>query len=94
MGMNNFTVMTRVILPQAVRRMLPPVGNMLVSLVKDTSLVSVIGVAELLNVSQSVGAATFRNIETLLFITLFYLAINIPLAALVNYLHRKQVINA
>ncbi|GAA2007283.1 amino acid ABC transporter permease [Nakamurella flavida] len=94
MGMSHVTVLRRVILPQAVRRMLPPVGSMLVSLTKDTSLVSVIGVAELLSISQSVGAQTFRNIETLLFATLFYLAINIPLAVAVNRLHRKQVVDA
>jgi len=65
-----------------------------VSLTKDTSLVSVIGVAELLNTSQSVGAQTFRNIETLLFISLFYLVINLPLALATTRMHRRQVIDA
>ncbi|MFD1713420.1 amino acid ABC transporter permease [Amnibacterium flavum] len=94
MGMKDSTALRRVILPQAIRRMLPPVGNMLVSLTKDTSLVSVIGVAELMSVSQTLGASTFRNLESLLVVTVFYLAINIPLSALVSYLHKKQVVNA
>ena len=94
MGMKPVKVLTRVVYPQALRRMLPPVGNLVVSLTKDTSLVSVIGVAELLNTSQSVGAQTFRNIETLLFISLFYLIINLPLALATTRMHRKQVIDA
>jgi polar amino acid transport system permease protein len=67
---------------------------MLVSLTKDTSLVSVIGVAELLNTSQSIGASTFRNIEALLVASLFYLAINLPIAMAVTWWHKKKVINA
>lgn len=94
MGMGPIKVLTRIIYPQAVRRMLPPLGNLIVSLTKDTSLVSVIGVAELLNTSQSVGAQTFRNIETLLFISVFYLIINLPLAWVATRLHRRQVIDA
>jgi polar amino acid transport system permease protein len=69
-------------------------GQWEASLTKDTSLVSVIGVAELMSVSQTLGASTFRNLESLLVVTVFYLAINIPLAALVSHLHRKQVVNA
>jgi polar amino acid transport system permease protein len=94
MGMAPVKVLTRVIYPQAIRRMLPPLSNLIVSLTKDTSLVSVIGVAELLNTSQSVGAQTFRNIETLLFISVFYLIINLPLAWVATRLHRTQVVDA
>lgn len=94
MGMHHLQVLRRVVYPQAIRRMLPPIGNMLITLAKDTSLVSVIGVAELLNMSQSVGAQTFRNVESLLFISLFYLAVNIPLALLTTRLHNRQVANA
>ena len=94
MGMSPVKVLTRVIYPQAFRRMLPPLSNLIVSLTKDTSLVSVIGVAELLNTSQSVGAQTFRNIETLLFISVFYLIINLPLAWIATRLHRQQVVDA
>jgi His/Glu/Gln/Arg/opine family amino acid ABC transporter permease subunit len=94
MGLTPTRTLRRIILPQAVRNMLPPVGSMLVSLTKDTSLVSVIGVAELLNASQSIGASTFRNIEALLVASLFYLAINLPIATAVNWWHRKKVIDA
>lgn len=94
MGMGHTQILRRVIYPQAVRRMLPPLGNMMVSLVKDTSLVSVIGVAELLNTSQTVGAATFQTIEALMFIALFYLVINIPLAQAATRMHERLVVHA
>jgi His/Glu/Gln/Arg/opine family amino acid ABC transporter permease subunit len=94
MGMSRLQVLRRVVYPQGIRRMLPPIGNMLITLTKDTSLVSVIGVSELLNTSQSVGAQTFQNLSTLLFISLFYLAVNIPLALLTTRLHNQQVVNA
>ncbi|GAA1667021.1 glutamine ABC transporter permease [Mycolicibacterium murale] len=94
MGLTHLRTLRRIILPQAIRNMLPPVGSMLVSLTKDTSLVSVIGVAELLNASQSIGASTFRNIEALLVASLFYLAINLPIAMAVTWWHKKKVIDA
>lgn len=89
MGMSRFQMMRRVVYPQAIRRMMPPIGSMLIYLNKDTSLVSVIGVAELFNVAQSVGARLFRNIEILIFIAALYLVINIPLAIISERLHRK-----
>ena len=89
MGIPHLLVLRRIIYPQAVRRMLPPIGSMLVSLTKDTSLVSVIGVAELFNTAQSVGAQTFRQIEVLLSISLIYLAINLPLAVYAERLNRR-----
>lgn len=90
MGMPHFKTLVRVIYPQAIKRMLPPIGNMLISLTKDTSLVSVIGVAELFNTAQNVGAGTFRQIEVLLLVSLFYLLINLPLAINAERLNRRM----
>ena len=89
MGIPKTNTLVRIIYPQALKRMLPPIGNMLISLTKDTSLVSVIGVAELFNTAQNVGAATFRQIEVLILVSVFYLAINLPLAWLVERLNRR-----
>ncbi|MEV7004976.1 amino acid ABC transporter permease [Streptosporangium sp. NPDC051022] len=89
MGMTRLQTLRRVIYPQAIRRMLPPIGSMLIGLTKDTSLVSVIGVADLFNTAQTVGARTFRQMEVLLFISLFYLIINLPLAAYAERLNRR-----
>lgn len=89
MGMSSMQTLRRIVYPQAVRRMLPPIGSMLVGLTKDTSLISVIGVAELFNTAQTVGAQTFRQIEVLLFISVIYLAINLPLARYAERLNRQ-----
>jgi len=94
MGMNRLQTMFRVVYPQAITKMLPPIGSMLIYLNKDTSLVSVIGVAELFNTAQSVGARLFRNMEILMFIAVLYLVINIPLAIITERLHKKYVVNA
>ncbi len=89
LGIPRMRTLRRIIYPQATRRMLPPIGSMLVSLTKDTSLVSVIGVAELFNTAQNVGSATFRQIEVLLVISVIYLLINLPLAAYAERLNRR-----
>jgi polar amino acid transport system permease protein len=94
MGMTRLQTMIRVVYPQAIVRMLPPIGSMLIYLNKDTALVSVIGVAELFNTAQSVGARLFRNMEVLIFIAALYLVINIPLAIVTEKLHKKYLVNA
>lgn len=90
MGIPHSRVLVRIIYPQAIKRMLPPIGNMLISLTKDTSLISVIGVAELFNTAQNVGAGTFRQIEVLLLVSLFYLVINLPLALNAERLNKRM----
>ena len=90
MGMTPLTVLWRVIYPQALRRMLPPLTNMAVNLTKDTSLLSVIGVAEMFNISQSIAARSFKNVEVLLVVAGLYLVINIPLAVISNRLYARQ----
>jgi His/Glu/Gln/Arg/opine family amino acid ABC transporter permease subunit len=94
MGMNRLQTMVRIVYPQAIVRMLPPIGSMLIYLNKDTALVSVIGVAELFNTAQSVGARLFRNMEVLIFIAALYLIINIPLAIITERLHKKYLVAA
>ena len=90
MGISRFRTLVRIVYPQALRRMLPPITNMLIGLTKDTSLISVIGVAELFNTAQNVGAGTFRQIEVLLLVSLFYLVINLPLALNAERLNRRM----
>jgi polar amino acid transport system permease protein len=75
LGMSYGQAMRRVILPQAVRRLLPPLGNEFIALLKDSSLVSTIGLYELLRRSQTIVAATFRPIEIYITTGLLYLAL-------------------
>ena len=63
LGMTRTQVMRRIILPQAVVRMLPPIANTLITLIKDSSLVSVISVAELMWAAQSLASVTLRPVS-------------------------------
>jgi len=88
-GMTPWQALHRVIYPQAIRRMLPPIGSMFVSLLKDTSLVAILGVPELMNTAQNVGALTFRNIEVLLVVAMMYFIMTYPLVMLASWLHKR-----
>ena len=70
--------MRRVILPQALRLVIPPIGNQFIAMLKDTALVSVTGVVwELLWRAQKVGRANFKTMEALLVAAVFYWIITI-----------------
>ncbi len=89
LGMTWWQALRRIVYPQAIRRMLPPLGSMLIGLTKDTSLISVIGVAELFSTAQSVGAQTFRQLEAFIVIAGFYLIVTLPLAVLASQVTRR-----
>jgi len=89
LGMTWLQALRRVVYPQAIRRMLPPLGSMMISLTKDTSLISVIGVTELFNSAQSIGAQTFRQLEAFIVISGFYLLLTLPLALAAAYMTRR-----
>ncbi|KPV52213.1 amino acid ABC transporter, partial [Kouleothrix aurantiaca] len=74
LGMSHVQAMRYIILPQAVRNVLPALGNDLIALLKDTSLVSVLGVREITQVSRLSVSTTFRYEETYFILTLFYLS--------------------
>lgn len=89
LGLNYFQTMKKVIIPQAVRRMLPPLGNEAITLLKDSSLVSAIGLAELAYAARTAAGAYARYWEPYLFISFIYLLITMVLSYGVGYLERK-----
>lgn len=74
-GMTRRMMMRRIILPQAARVIVPPLGNNFNNMLKITSLLSVIGVQEIFRVTQDTQAATFRTFETYFGVALYYLAL-------------------
>ncbi|WP_255770941.1 amino acid ABC transporter permease [Pseudarthrobacter sulfonivorans] len=72
-GMTNYRVMRRVILPQAMRFIIPPTGNQVISMLKATSLVSVIAMADLFYTAQSIYNRTFETIPLLIVSVIWYL---------------------
>jgi polar amino acid transport system permease protein len=79
MGMRPALLMRRVVLPQAFRIALPPYGNTLVMMLKDSSLVSTITVAEMTRQGQLIAASTFQNMTVYTLVALLYLAMSLPL---------------
>ena len=69
--------------------MLPPIGSMTVSLLKDTSLVSVIAIPELMNTAQNLTASTFRPLEVLTVVAVIYFVLAYPIAQLADLLYRR-----
>ena len=79
-GMRGPMIMRRVILPQAFRIALPPYGNTLVMMLKDSSLVSTITVAEMTRAGQLIASSTFENMTVYTLVALLYLALSLPLS--------------
>jgi polar amino acid transport system permease protein len=77
-----------IILPQALRISLPPTVGFLVQLVKNTSIVSVVGFIELSRAGQLVNNATFKPFQVFAVVALLYFAICFPLSRLSRYLER------
>ncbi|WP_199286084.1 amino acid ABC transporter permease [Paracoccus suum] len=88
-GMTDSLVMRRVILPQALRIVMPPFGNTIIMMLKDSSLVSTITVAELTRQGQLVAASTFDNMTVFTLVALIYLALSLPLTFLTRHLERR-----
>lgn len=89
MGMRSFTVMRRVILPQAFRISLPGFGNILVMMLKDSSLVSTITVAEMTRAGQLIASSTFQNMTVYTLVAILYLAMSLPLVWVLHRLERR-----
>ena len=89
----SYTQMLRFVqLPQTFRAVIPPLGNIGIALVKNTSLASTIGVAELLFAAEIVESRTFRAEEAFIATTILYLLLTIPLGIAVNALEKRLLV--
>ncbi len=89
-GMTYFQTLRLVILPQAIRRVLPPLGNDFVALLKDSSLATVIAVREITQLSRLRKAATFRPKEAFNVVAFLYLSMTLFLSSVVRYIERRM----
>lgn len=85
LGMTPFQVMRRIVLPQAMKRMIPPMMNQSITQFKNTSLVSVIAVPELLYQGQVIAHDTYRPLEVYTSIAVAYFILLFPLTLLVRF---------
>ncbi|MCJ2051379.1 amino acid ABC transporter permease [Methylobacterium sp. J-070] len=88
-GMGWGMTMRRVILPQAIRIALPPYGNIMIMMLKDSSQASTITVAELALQGKLIASSTFKNTSVYTMVALMYLALSLPLILLVRHLEAK-----
>jgi len=89
LGMNKSQAMVHVILPQAVTVILPPIGNEFVALLKDSSLVSILAVADLLRRGREFASETFTYFETYTMVALVYLVITLFFSKLVSIMEER-----
>ncbi|WP_163970210.1 amino acid ABC transporter permease [Oceanobacillus halotolerans] len=89
LGMSNGLTMRRIILPQAFRRAIPPLGNQFIIGIKDSSLVSFIGMQELFGVASTMGSNSFDYLPYFITVAIYYLFIVLVLTVLVNKLEKK-----
>lgn len=92
-GMTYMQAMKLIILPQAVRMVLPPMASQFIILIKDSSLVSVISVVDLTLIGKNLVATTFRSLEIWTFIALIYFAMTFTLSQIIRYFERKYRMN-
>jgi polar amino acid transport system permease protein len=90
LGMNSRTTFRRIIAPQAFRIVTPAVGNDFISMIKDSSLASVVGVQEILWRAQTAGRPTFQSMQTLLVAAFIYWVLTILFSLFQNRLERRM----
>ena len=89
LGMSYWQAMRYVILPQAIKRVLPPLGNDFIAMLKDSSLVSVLGVREITQLGKLYSSSTFRFFETYNTVAFMYLTMTILLSLGVQYMEKR-----
>lgn len=89
LGLSRVEAMFRVILPQAVRNVLPPLGNEFVAMIKDSALVSALGVQDITQIGKVYSASTFRFFETYNVVAFLYLTMTVTLSLLVRLLEKR-----
>lgn len=89
-GMTHFQTMLNVILPQAIRNILPATANEFIINIKDSSVLSVIGMTELFYQSKSIAGATFKYFEVFLITSIIYLTMTVTISRALRYLEKRM----
>ncbi len=93
LGMSRALTMRRIILPQAFRRALPPLGNQFIIGLKDSSLAAFISMDELFNVATTIGSSNFDEMTYLLIVAVYYLILVALLTFAVSYMEKRMAIS-
>ena len=88
-GLSYIQAMRMIILPQAIKIVIPPIGNQLINLVKNSSILALIAGTDLMYQADLISAKTFVVFDVYIFVALFYLVLTIPLSLGVGYLEKR-----
>ena len=89
LGMTNTQTMRYIILPQAFKRIIPPMGNEFIAMLKDSSLVSVIGFEELTRSGQLIIAETYGTLEIWTCVAILYLVMTLTISRFISWLEKR-----
>lgn len=90
LGMPHLMAMREIIMPQAVKNILPAIGNEFVAVIKGSSMAYVLGIAELTFTAKVVQGATYKGLEPLLISAVFYLVLTFSLGRFINWAERRM----
>ena len=90
LGLSRFQRFRLIVMPQAIRTILPPLGNDFVAMVKDSSLVSVLGVADITQLGKIYAAGSFRFFETYSVVAYIYLMLTVSLSIALRSLEKRM----
>lgn len=89
LGLTQRKALRRIIIPQAILRVIPPLGTFWVALFRDSALVAFIGVAEVMHAAQQISVDSYRPFEAFTAVAILYILITYPQARLVGWLHER-----
>lgn len=88
-GLTYIQTMNHVVLPQAIKIVIPPLGNQFINLVKNSSILTILAAGDLMYQADLISTRTFVTFDVYIFVALFYLVLTIPLSTGVNYLEKR-----
>ncbi|GJM69481.1 putative glutamine ABC transporter permease protein GlnM [Paenibacillus macerans] len=88
-GLSYAQTMVHIVLPQAIRLVIPPLGNQFINLIKNSSVLTIVAGLDLMYFADIVNTDTFKRFDTYVFVALFYLALTLPLSYGVRVWERK-----
>ncbi|MCQ6265352.1 amino acid ABC transporter permease [Fictibacillus sp. WQ 8-8] len=92
-GLTYIQTMRYIILPQAIKIVIPPLGNQFINLVKNSSILGVVAGLDLMYFGDSISSATYVVFDVYIFVAMFYLVLTIPLSLFVGYLERRLAVS-
>ena len=93
LGMKRSTAMILIVVPQAIRNILPAIGNEFVTVIKESSMASVVGVGELMYAAKIVQGSTYRSLEPLIVAAGFYFILTFTLGRVISLIERRMKVS-